>query len=220
MNTGQSVDSKEERFKGKKYSVIVIGPPHVGKSSVIQKYVYHSLPRRKFPTQGVELYPKLDYHEPTNTNVKLYIWDISGHDKYKEIVVPHFRKSHACMLVCNIDVPNCMEGMEPWLEKVKKYCGPRCVCALVGYSKGDRQVEQTEAINWAIDRGFLYFETNAEWDSYLKRGCEVGVNILFLKLVDEVMQKHGKSKLKRQNSISLRGGIPATSSRIGKCYFC
>lgn len=61
----------------KTFKMIIIGPPGVGKSCLLNRFTKNDYKEGYNPTLGVEFYSKIiDIDE--DTNIKLQIWDTAG----------------------------------------------------------------------------------------------------------------------------------------------
>jgi len=127
------------------------------------------------------------------------------------------------LLVFDISNKKSLSGLEHWLEEIKKHC-PEAFVILLGNKSdmcpsGDRQVSEAEAIAWAQEHHFMFFETSSKWGRSKSSDYKVGVEVLFSKLIDELVARNNTQSIRRQ-PISIRSNFPASSQRLPRCFCC
>lgn len=85
----------------KTFKMIIIGPPGVGKSSLLNRFTRGEFRDGYNPTLGVEFYSKV-INLDEETQVKLQIWDTAGQESFRSIIKTFYRSSAAVFLVYNI----------------------------------------------------------------------------------------------------------------------
>ena len=83
------------------FKMIIIGPPGVGKSCLLNRFTKDVYKEGYTATLGVEFYSKvIDIDE--DTSIKMQIWDTAGQESFRSIIKTFYRSSAAVFLVYNI----------------------------------------------------------------------------------------------------------------------
>lgn len=89
---------KEEE---KTFKMIIIGPPGVGKSCLLNRFTKDQFRDGYTATLGVEFYSK-EIRIDETVSVKMQIWDTAGMESFRSIIKTFYRASAAVFLVYNI----------------------------------------------------------------------------------------------------------------------
>lgn len=81
--------------------MIVIGPPGVGKSCLLNRFTKDEFRDGYTATLGVEFYSK-EIKVDNNVSIKMQIWDTAGMESFRSIIRTFYRSSAAVFLVYNI----------------------------------------------------------------------------------------------------------------------
>ena len=85
----------------KTFKMIIIGPPGVGKSSLLNRFTRGEFKEAYNTTLGVEFYSQVVYVDD-DTPIKLQIWDTAGQESFRSIIKTFYRSSAAVFLVYSI----------------------------------------------------------------------------------------------------------------------
>ena len=102
--------------------VIVIGPPTVGKTCLVQRIVNNSFSPDYKVTLGVDFFQKkYVYHQGERLNTLWYhFWDIAGQDYYSKMVHSFYMNAAACLMVCDLSLENIFTDIKQWYEEVSR----------------------------------------------------------------------------------------------------
>jgi Ras-related protein Rab-7A len=104
------------------FKIIIIGDLNVGKTSMINRYVYNTFSERYKATIGVDLFKKdLKYK---NNNVSLQLWDTAGVERFQAVTPSFYRGSDACVLVFDLTNNKSFENLEQWIDEFLIYSNP------------------------------------------------------------------------------------------------
>ena len=188
--------------------IITLGDSHVGKSSLIVKYIDNKFSNVYMSTIGFDLKHK-QINLKDGTEAKIMIYDTAGQERFKSLAANYIKKANGILLVYDISDHSTFENIEVWMESITEEKGDKLPIVLVG-NKADleeeRQVKYEEGKKLAEDKGFHFFETNC------KNGDKVSE--CFLDLAELVYEKSGK-KLNQNSNKKLENG--ATNKRSGCC---
>jgi small GTP-binding protein len=111
-----------------KMKVCLIGEFAVGKTSLIQRYVYDTFTDRYIQTIGAKITKKallLRYPERnTNLDIDLTIWDIMGEKGFRELLKEaYFYGAQGLLAVCDMTRQDTYYELPTWISAVEKVAG-------------------------------------------------------------------------------------------------
>ena len=178
------------------YIVIIVGDTSVGKSSILSRYAKNRFNKMITPTVALEFCAKVvKLHD--GTRVKAQIWDTAGQEKYRSLVIQHYRKSIGALLVYDLTRKSSFNEVQRYLDEIHQYCEPDCVIYLIGNKldlikneEYERAIPLNDVTQYAKDNGLKYIETSAYSDMNItdsfynllegKKCCYVNkINIIF-----------------------------------------
>ena len=147
--------------------VLVIGPPTVGKTTLIKSF---SSDGQNFKpgysmTLSAETTSKSIVNEEHNTTVEFFMYDISGSAIYEYEYPEVFRDANQIVLVFDISRADTLKECSDWLDKVAKYAGKSLPGVVVG-NKNDlsefADVSPEDCESFAKEKGLTYFDVSAK----------------------------------------------------------
>jgi small GTP-binding protein len=147
------------------FKIIVIGDGAVGKTSLTVRFSQGYFKEDYKMTIGVDFAVKtvnIDTNNGAKT-AKLQIWDTGGQERFSYIRPLYYRGAMGALLVYDVTKRETFEHLENWLTEVSKHC-PSIPMVMVG-NKTDmpgRAVSLEDALEFAIQRNMVYFETSAK----------------------------------------------------------
>ncbi|XP_076933485.1 ras-related protein Rab7-like [Bidens hawaiensis] len=150
--------------------VIVLGDSGVGKTSLMNQYVYKRFNKQYKATIGADFVTK-ELHIDDKL-VTLQIWDTAGQERFHSLGVAFYRGADCCVLVYDVNIQKTFETLQTWHEEFLKQADPsepeRFPFVLLG-NKVDtnggtsRAVSEKTAREWCALKGNIpYFETSAK----------------------------------------------------------
>ena len=173
--------------------IITLGDSHVGKSSLIVKYIDNKFSNVYMSTIGFDLKHK-QINLKDGTEAKIMIYDTAGQERFKSLAANYIKKANGILLVYDIAEHSTFENIGMWMESITEEKGDKLPIVLVG-NKADlddeRQVLYKEGKDLAENKGFHFYETS----------CKNGVNVTecFLDLAELVYEKSGKKLSQNSN---------------------
>lgn len=140
------------------FKLVLVGNSDIGKTSMINRYVYGKFDPNVKTTIGIEF-----SHMELDQVTKLNIWDTAGQERFKSIMSSLYRGAHAIMFVYDISSRASFEGLDNWWREYRSYGDiNKSVAMLVG-NKADleRRVSLEEATAWAVGHNMYYEEVSA-----------------------------------------------------------
>ena len=146
----------------------------MGKTSLLSQYVNGALVPDQSYTIGVEF--KMKDIEVCGSSVRLALWDTAGQERFRSITQTYFRGTHGAVLVFDLTDRSSFIRLQDWLFELELHCRQDPVTILLG-NKADleqrRQVDKTEAKEFARRHDILYLETSAHLQQEVEYAFEV-----------------------------------------------
>lgn len=144
------------------FKIVLVGDSTVGKSSLLSRFSEDKFSESQPITIGSDF--NVRTIELEGKKIRTQIWDTAGQDRFRAIAAPFYRGANGALLVYDITRPFHHQGIEKWLEELRKYCLPDIEITLVG-NKYDlrhlRIVTKEEAVSFANKNGLKFIETSA-----------------------------------------------------------
>ncbi len=153
-----------KKLDKKKFKVVVLGDPSVGKTSTILRFTDNVFLRAYIPTMGLNITQKI--FDIDKNAVELVLWDIGGQTKF-EIIRKKFYEGMSIILVLfDLTNPMSFANVPKWHQDIKNYFknDQKIKGYLIG-NKNDlvkeRIVSETDAVRLAVALDLDYIEVSA-----------------------------------------------------------
>ncbi|MHA1608209.1 MAG: GTP-binding protein [Candidatus Freyarchaeota archaeon] len=146
------------------FKVVVVGDGGVGKTSITMRFSQGIFRESYKMTIGVDFAVKtIEVDTPFGRRlVKYQVWDQSGQERFAHIRPLYYRGAIGSLCVYDVTNYESFEHLPSWIEEVEQYCGD-IPMILVGNKRDlPRSVPLEDALEFAIKRNLLYFETSAK----------------------------------------------------------
>ncbi|KAJ9177699.1 hypothetical protein P3X46_012889 [Hevea brasiliensis] len=150
--------------------VIVLGDSGVGKTSLMNQYVYKKFSQQYKATIGADFVTK--ELQVDDNLVTLQIWDTAGQERFQSLGAAFYRGADCCVLVYDVNVLKSFETLNNWHEEFLKQADPvhpdELPFILLGNKidldgGNSRVVSEKKAADWCASKGNIpYFETSAK----------------------------------------------------------
>jgi len=163
------VEKVKARLVQKK--ILLLGDPAVGKTSLIQRFVYDVFDEKYLATFGAKItkksviflkdkYPSL----PTHTKLSLQIWDIAGQKSFKSVHPSYYKGAESALVVCDATRKDSLYNIATWVEGLYDVVGKIPVVLLVNkYDLEDQfDFDDREALAVATQIRVPYYYTSAK----------------------------------------------------------
>ena len=142
------------------HKAVLIGDSAVGKTSIVNQYIFNSCSPEHQATIGIDFFSKVLKEE--NTTIRLQIWDTSGQEKFHSLIPSYIRNSTVAILVYDITLRSSFENLQKWHQTVITTSKPFCI--VVGNKtdlEEERQVSVDEGEKFANQIKADFIETSA-----------------------------------------------------------
>ncbi len=147
------------------FKILIVGPAAVGKTSILERFIYNRFSENYKLTIGVSFLSKIvDLSE--NGIIRLSIWDIGGQERFESLRTEFYKGAAGAVIVFDLTKLETYNAIEKWLNEVRHYAG-NIPFILIG-NKADllihfvRVVEKKEAQEFARTHNSTYIETSAK----------------------------------------------------------
>ena len=107
-----------------KKKICLIGSFGVGKTSLIERFVYNRYDEKYLTTIGVKISQKIlapikDPHDGKMIQHTFLIWDIAGLEKFDSVVKNYFRGAAGALAVADLTRPETIEHLSEFCQRFK-----------------------------------------------------------------------------------------------------
>ena len=148
----------------RKYKVVVLGDPSVGKTSTILRFTDNVFLRAYIPTMGLNITQKV--FKVNNSAVELVMWDIGGQAKFDMIRRQFYESSSAFILLFDLTNPKSFANVPNWYYDLRNF--HEDFRHLTGFLIGNkldlidkRIIHKNDAIKMSNSLGLAYYEISA-----------------------------------------------------------
>merc|ERR550532_1960276 len=113
-----------------KYKLVFLGEQAVGKTSVIQRFMYDTFDNNYTATIGIDFLSKTMYLE--DRTVRLQLWDTAGQERFRSLIPSYIRDSSVAVVVYDVSNRTSFLNTARWIEEVRSERGSDVIVMLVG----------------------------------------------------------------------------------------
>lgn len=142
------------------HKVVFMGNSAVGKTSIINQYIYNSSSAEHTPTIGIDFFAKT--LQVDGQSLRLQIWDTAGQEKFHSVIPSYIRNSTVAVFVYDITSKESFEYLDRWYKMVDDIANPRLV--VVGNKidlAEERAVPTEDGKKFADAHNALFIEVSA-----------------------------------------------------------
>lgn len=166
--------AREMSIRNIKMKVCLIGEFAVGKTSLIQRYVYNTFSDRYIQTIGAKITKKsLLLHYPelsTDLDIDLTLWDIMGEKGFRELLKEaYFYGAQGILAVCDVTREDTFYELPTWINSVEKVTGEIPMVFLAN------KIDLTDTI--AVEEEDMRMMGESYDASYLPTSAKTGENV-------------------------------------------
>ena len=158
------------------YKIVLVGDSCVGKSSIVNKFVYNSFQKYQETTIGASFAAKNILIDDQKSRIQ--IWDTAGQERYKSLVPMYYKNASAALIVYDLTEKKTFDNAMIWFEEITKNT-EKCLIALVGNKYDlENQIDKKEIEEYVNKNNILHIEVSA------KNG--LNIENLFTKIVKKI----------------------------------
>ena len=173
---------EDKQVEKKKFKVVVLGDPKVGKTSTILRFTDNVFLRAYIPTMGLNITQKI-FNIDTNI-VELVMWDIGGQTKFELIRKKFYEGASNVLFIFDLTNPMSFANVPKWHQDIKNFMKNNK--ALNGYLIGNKNDLTKKRIVSEIDAIRLSYALDLE---YIEISALTGYNVelVFQKIARQLL---------------------------------
>ena len=161
--------------------LIIIGDPHVGKSSLLSRYCESRFDVHNPCTMGIDY--RVKTVEIDDRRIKVNIWDTAGQERYQSISSCYYRGVNAILLVFDLTDFSTFERIQTWLNRIEKFVDPDSqykIMVVGNKCDAPKLIDETIVDQYLKQKDLLYIKTSAKSD--------INVGLMFEQIVKLVIK--------------------------------
>ena len=178
-----------KQLEKKKFKIVVLGDPSVGKTSTILRFTDNVFLRAYIPTMGLNITQKI--FDIDKNSVELVLWDIGGQTKFEIIRKKFYEGMSMILLLFDLTNPMSFANVPKWHQDIKNYFknDQKIKGYLIG-NKNDlvkeRIVSENDAVRLAFALDLDYIEISALTGYNIEKTFhEIASNLLKFKNIED-----------------------------------
>ena len=136
-----------EKFE--KYKLVFLGDLSVGKTCIINQFMYSTFDLTHQPTIGVDFLSKTIHLE--SRTVRFQLWDTAGQERFRALIPSYIRDSSVAIIVYDITNRPSFESINKWVQDVRTERGTDVLIIIVG-NKVDLEERRTVTADEATEK--------------------------------------------------------------------
>ena len=170
------------------FKVLIVGDAAVGKTQIVNKFINNSFFEKYNFSMGMNFgTKKINFN---GKNIRLYLWDTPGQEKYRELMPSSLEYFHLIAIVYAVDNQGSFNNISERVNKIKPKTNKKTKFLLVGNKcdlKEGRQVTKEEAKKYAEENNMGFIEVSAKAGTNIENMFDNSLKKLF-----EDMEKEKK----------------------------
>jgi small GTP-binding protein len=158
-------------MSSKFYEYIIIGPPSVGKTSIMLRYTENIFITKSYNTLGIDLKHKI-VNSPFGS-AEIAIWDTAGQERYSPITNSFLRYGNCILLCFSIASKQSFDECKKYVQIIKNNAKPNAIVYLVGTFLDMKEhclsINFDEIKEFAKENNYKYFEVSSKTGEGIKQ---------------------------------------------------
>ncbi|CAK88754.1 unnamed protein product (macronuclear) [Paramecium tetraurelia] len=146
-----------------KFKIVFLGNQSVGKTSIINRFIFDNFTGNEQPTVGIDFISKT--LQVDNKSVRLQLWDTAGQERFRSLIPSYIRDSQAAIICYDITNEKSFQDLQKWIEDVKDERGDEVLIYILGNKtdlESERQIQFDVAEAKAKELGASFSEVSAK----------------------------------------------------------
>ncbi|PHJ17927.1 rab5b protein [Cystoisospora suis] len=124
--------------------IVLLGDSGVGKSSLALRFCRGRFPQYHEVTIGAAFLQQTVRVDKEGSQVKLYIWDTGGQERFRAMAPLYYRDAAGAVVVYDVTAPSSMDAVKFWVRELKQRGPANCCIAVAANKSDDYQDEEGE----------------------------------------------------------------------------
>ncbi|EGR28462.1 Ras family protein, putative [Ichthyophthirius multifiliis] len=146
-----------------KHKIIFLGDQQVGKSCIIERFMYDVFDEKSHSTVGVDFLAKTLH--TGDKSVRLQLWDTAGQERFRSLIPSYLRDANCAIIVFDVTTKESLDNIDKWIKDYKDNRGTEAYCVLVANKidlKLSRVITTETAQQKAQSLNMPYYEVSAK----------------------------------------------------------
>ena len=167
-----SIEKLKDYDIGHKYlfRICLLGDAGVGKTSILTRFCDNTFKESYNNTIGVDFrLVTLKYKDIIS---KLHLWDTAGQERFRSLTLNYLHNSHGFLFIFDITNKDSFDNIVNWINLSFDNNKNSVINFLIGNKcdqNSSRKVEESEAQQFAKEKGLIYLETSAKSDENIQK---------------------------------------------------
>ena len=156
--------------------IVLIGDSGVGKTSILQRYIFETFDPYNPPTLGAGFRTKV-IDLGNDRKVRLQIWDTAGQEKFKGITKMYYRDAHIAIVVYDSGYYESFKSTKNWVKELRENGNAQMDIVIAGNKcdlDADKKVPLNESLSYAQSIDGKFYEISAK--------NNIGIDDMFKKI--------------------------------------
>ena len=158
-----NLTSEASSSTSSKFKIVFLGDQSVGKTSIINRFIYDTFEDVYQATIGIDFLSKPVYVD--DKTIRLQLWDTAGQERFKSLIPSYVKDSSVAVICYDITNADTFNSVKTWVENARSMRGEEVVLFIAG-NKSDlaeqRAVSEEDGEKLADELGASFFETSAK----------------------------------------------------------
>ena len=152
------------------FKIAILGTSHVGKTSIVQKFINDQYTLNTVSTTQAAYFEK--NITVKNHEIILDIWDTAGQERFHSLAPMYYRNAKGVIVVFDITDATSFTKAKQWVNELKENREDNNLQIIIAANKNDMQhlrvVSPTEIQQYARAEGLTICETSAKTGYFIK----------------------------------------------------
>lgn len=196
-----------------KYKLVFLGDQSVGKTSIINRFIFDTFEGKDHPTVGVDFISKTLNFD--NRTIRLQLWDTAGQERFRSLIPSYIRDSSVAVVVYDVGNKNSFKNIVKWVNDVRNERGNEVLLVIVGnkIDLEEKEVTKAEGEQLAKENDAIFFEVSAKLGTNINN---VFMNIAATLPGAEISQMISPSTQPNGESAGNKGGVVLNANNAGE----
>jgi small GTP-binding protein len=163
------------------FEYIIIGPPDVGKTSIMLRYIDNMFCNMSYNTIGIDMRTKrLNHFKYDNTRINIY--DTAGQERYFSLTTSFIRNKDCIFLCFSLANSNSLIECEKYIDYIYNKKKDNACIFLVGtfLDMKDKcnNININDIINLCTQHNYKYIEVSSKTGEGIRELFELSLNIM------------------------------------------
>ncbi|MFX0021134.1 MAG: GTP-binding protein [Candidatus Hermodarchaeota archaeon] len=177
-------------MKSYSFKVIIVGPPAVGKTSLLNRFVHNEFNLSYQLTIGVDFLTKTLAYEQSK-KAKLQIWDIGAQERFKFLHRSFYDGAFGALVVFDLSRQQTFSGMKIWISEMHSILTADIPKVIIG-NKSDllpdigQVIDRNEINEFVENLDCIYIETSAKTGNNVENAFQE-LTLRMVKRMEEII---------------------------------